>query len=151
MKNLLALGLTAACLAIATSGVAFSGDDVRGCNVATLKGTYVFAASGHVINPVSGAAQPKALVEVIEFKGDGTAVFPTATRSVNGTIAQNLSTVGTYTVGEDCVGTLTIDGPTFDMFISPRGNQLWMIQTNPGSVFEGSATRTSTGPRENPR
>ena len=46
-------------------------------------------------------------------------------------------------VTEDCVGTMTFDGPTFDMFLSPRGDQLWLIQTNPNNVFAGSAKRTS--------
>ena len=43
-------------------------DDV--CGVHTLRGTYVFAARG--FNIVAGVAQPKAIVEVVEFNGDGT-------------------------------------------------------------------------------
>jgi hypothetical protein len=87
--------------------------------------------------------QPKAIIEVIDFNGDGTLTVPAATRSVNGVITRSPSSVGTYTVTVDCVGTIAFAGPAFDIFISPQGNQLWLIQTNPYNVFEGSATRTS--------
>ena len=42
----------------------------NGCTLRTLRGTYVFSASG--FNIVAGVAQPKAIVEVIVFNGDGT-------------------------------------------------------------------------------
>lgn len=126
------------------SGVAFADDDGTRCSERTLHGSYVFAASGFTI--AAGSAQPKAIVEVIDFNGDGTLSVPAATRSVNGAITRSLPSVGSYTVAEDCTGTIAFDGPSFDIFVSPRGNQLWLIQTNPNNVFEGSATRT-TGPR----
>jgi hypothetical protein len=31
--------------------------------------------------------------------------------------------------------------PSFDTFVSPKGDTVWMIQTNPNSVFQGTATR----------
>jgi hypothetical protein len=100
----------------------------------------VFSASGFTI--VTGVTVPKAIIEVIDFNGDGTLAVPGATRSLNGVIARSLPSVGTYTVTEDCVGTITFAGPAFDIFISPRGNQFWLIQTNPDNVFQGAATRT---------
>jgi hypothetical protein len=57
------------------------------------------------------------------------------TRSLPGT--------GTYTVEDNCTGTITFDGPLFDIFLSPRADAIWMIQTNPGTVFQGTATRVS--------
>ena len=143
MKNVLMWTVVAVLLTLGVSSVAFAADDVDRCRVQTLHGRYVFSASGFMTNAVSGVVQPKAIVEVIEFNGDGTLAVPAATRSVNGTITRSLPSVGTYTVAEDCVGTITFDGPAFDIFISARGNQLWLIQTNPNSVFAGSATRTS--------
>ncbi len=135
------IGMTMAVfLAVGVSGAASPGDDPHQCRVQSLRGRYVFSASGFMT--VSGSLQPKAIVEVIDFNGDGTLSVPAATRSVNGVIARSLPSVGSYTVADDCAGTITFDGPTFDIFVSPRGNQLWLIQTNPGSVFEGTATRT---------
>ena len=63
-----------------------SHDDV--CGVRTLRGTYTFAASG--FNIVAGVAQPKAIVEVIEFNGDGTLSVPAATLSANGVIIRTV-------------------------------------------------------------
>jgi hypothetical protein len=103
----------------------------------------VFSASGFTIDPVSGVARPKAIVEVIDFNGDGTLTVQTGTRSVNGVITRFQPVAFTYTLGETCTGTITFDGPTFDIFVAPHGNQLWLIQTNPNNVFEGSATRAS--------
>jgi hypothetical protein len=116
-------------------------DDV--CRVNTLRGTYVFAATG--FNIVAGVAQPKAIVEVVEFGGDGTLSVPAVTLSVNGVIVRPLPSIGTYTVEDDCSGTILFAGPAFDIFIAPDAEVIWMIQTNPNSVFQGTATRTSRG------
>jgi hypothetical protein len=116
-------------------------DDV--CGVNTLRGTYVFAATG--FNIVAGVAQPKAIVEVVEFNGDGTLSVPAVTLSVNGVIVRPLPGIGTYAVAEDCSGTILFAGPSFDIFVSPDAEVIWMIQTNPNSVLQGTATRTSRG------
>lgn len=128
-------------LTIFVSGTAIAGDDGAQCSVRTLHGRYVFSANGFTI--VGGAVVPKAIIEVIDFNGDGTLAVPAATRSLNGVITRSLPSVGTYTVTEECTGTITFAGPTFDIFVSPRGRQFWLIQTNPDNVFQGSATRTS--------
>lgn len=135
------MGMMAVFLAVGVSGAVFADDDPPRCSVRTLRGRYVFSANGFMV--ASGSVQTKAIVEVIEFNGDGTLSVSGATRSISGVIARILPSVGSYTIAADCVGTITFDGPTFDIFVSPRGNQLWLIQTNPGSVFEGLATRTS--------
>jgi hypothetical protein len=113
------------------------------CGVDTLRGTYVFTAAG--FNIVAGVAQPKAIVEVIEFNGDGTLSVSAATLSVNGVIVRPPSSIGTYTIENDCSGAILFGGPTFDIFISWGADEIWMIQTNPNSVFQGTATRTSRG------
>jgi hypothetical protein len=111
------------------------------CTSRTLKGTYVFSATG--FNIVAGVAQPKAIVEVIRFNGDGTLLVPAATLSANGVIIRSLPGLGTYTVEDDCTGTITFSGPTFDAFISRDGDTVSMIQTNPSTVFQGTAKRQS--------
>jgi len=143
MKHLKKVAV-AAVVAIFVPGAVFATGDPDACSARTLRGTYVFSASGFTVNPVSGIVQPKAIVEVIDFNGDGTLAVPAATRSVNGVVARSLPGVGSYTVNEDCTGTITFDGgPSFDIFVAPRGNTLWLIQTNPNNVFPGSATRVS--------
>jgi hypothetical protein len=133
------LNLTTLLAFTAMSGVALAANE---CTLKTLRGTFVFTASGY--NIVAGVAQPKAIVEVIDFNGDGTLSVPAATRSVNGVIARTTAGIGTYTVDTGCTGTIVFDGPSFDIFVSPKGERIWMIQTNSGGVFEGISESAPT-------
>ena len=131
------------------------GDEQHGCTVARLHGLYVFAATGFTGLPVTSSsppAQPKAIIELIRFNGDGSLDVPGATRSINGSIAQiPAGGTGIYTVsdvvppGGACTGTLTFSpsGPHFDLFIAPNGKRIWMIQTDSGNVFQGMTTKLS--------
>ena len=137
----------AATMALGTSGVARADSAPQSCSAQMLHHSYLFAAHGW--NIVGGMAQPKAIVEGIDFNGDGTLVSPFATVSINGTIIHSSGSVGSYTVAADCTGTLTFTGgPSFDIFVQHGdGKQLWMIQTGPPAappaVFEGTATKVS--------
>jgi hypothetical protein len=130
-----------AAMAQGTSGFARADRVSDSCGAHTLRGSYLFATHGW--NIVGGVAQPKAIVEGIDFNGDGTLVSPFATVSINGTILHSSGSLGTYTVNTDCTGTVSFTGgASFDIFVEQNGKQLWMIQTGPGSpVFEGTATR----------
>jgi hypothetical protein len=142
LKRLTRQGVIAATMVLGVSGVALADND---CTLKTLRGSFVFAAKGYTI--VAGVAQPKAIVEVINFNGDGTLSVPGATLSVNGVIVRTPpGGIGSYTVEAGCSGTITFDGPLFDMFISPDGKKIWMIQTNPETVFQGTATRVGNAP-----
>ena len=136
-----ALVTLVAAMALGTTAVAQAPKSIAGCGNYTLHGSYLFTAHGY--NIVGGVAQPKAIVEGIDFNGDGTLVSPFATVSINGTILHSSGSLGTYTVNPDCTGTLSFTtGPSFDIFVDAGGRQLWMIQTGPGSpVFEGTVTR----------
>jgi hypothetical protein len=127
------------------SGFAQANGERQGCTERTLRGSYVFSATG--FNIVGGIQQPKAIVEVIAFNGDGTLDVPAATVSLNGVIIRSLPSSGTYAVEDNCSGTITLNGPTFDIFLSPDGDDISMIQTNPNTVFQGLATRRSRGLR----
>jgi len=126
------------------SGVAAAGGEHRACTVRTLRGSYVFSATG--FNIVGGVQQPKAIVEVIVFQGDGMLDVAAATVSLNGVIIRSVPSAGTYTVEDDCTGTITLNGPTFDIFVSKDGDVISMIQTNPNTVFQGLATRRMNRP-----
>jgi hypothetical protein len=134
-----------------TPAVAQTQSPAQTCGAHTLRGLYIFATHGW--NIVSGVAQPKAIVEGIDFNGDGTLTSPFATVSINGVILRFGAGSGSYTVDPDCTGTIAFAGGiTYDIFVDPRGGkQLWMIQTAPaipglpptGPVFEGTAVRVS--------
>ncbi|HYY13039.1 MAG TPA: hypothetical protein VE758_01250 [Chthoniobacterales bacterium] len=148
IKTILALVLT-----FGASGVVRA-QTTGTCSLQTLDGTYVFATHGW--NIVNGAAAPKAIVEEIEFNGDGTLTSPFATVSINGTILHFSGGAGTYTLQSNCTGTLSFtNGITFDIVVDPPpppshqtfSKHLWMIQTHDPSgaspVFEGEVTRVS--------
>jgi hypothetical protein len=138
--------LLAAALAFGMSGIARAGagDSAGpGLSVHTLHGLYLFGTHG--FNIVGGVAQPIALVEGINFNGDGTLVSPFATVSINGLILRFSGTVGVYTVEPSGQGTLTFtSGPpvTFDIFVeSGDGKQVWMMETGANTVLQGTATK----------
>ena len=84
MKSL-ARAVAALALVFGLSGVA-NAQQHPFCTLNTLRGTYVFTASGTYI--AGGVPQPKAIVEVIEFEGDGTLTVGAVTVSINGSMTQ---------------------------------------------------------------
>jgi hypothetical protein len=119
------------------------------CSIATLRGTYVFSATGY--NIINNVAQPKSVTLLIRFNGDGTVSAPAATVSLNGTILRPTLLPGTYSIEPDCTGKLQFGppGPGFDLFVPWHGSFAVMAQTvnpvgqlgpQPG-VLEGRATR----------
>ena len=146
------------CMFIVIAAVAVSGHPGRAlaqsgvCGPQTLRGLYIFSATGY--NIVGGVPQPKALVEFIDFEGDGTLTVPTGTLTTNGNVNQAVVFRGVYTLlrglqgsgqlGTGCRGTLElIPGPTFDIYTDRTGTQVWMIQTTPNTVFQGTVTKLS--------
>ena len=138
--------LTCAAIAVAT-GLAMAApasateDDVVTCKLRSLRGVYEFSASG--FNIMNGVAAPKAIIERLVFDGRGGVLTPAVSLSVNGNIIQPpQGNPGTYTVDKNCTGTLTFaDGPMFDLHIAPNDKSVRMLQTNPGTVMQGTATR----------
>ena len=114
------------------------------CTAATIRGVYMFHASGY--NIVSGVPLPKAIIETVVLDGLGNVTTPSVSLSINGTILQPpQGNPGVYTVEADCTGTLTFaDGPKFDLQITPNGKQINMLQTNPNTVMQGTARRVSS-------
>jgi hypothetical protein len=113
------------------------------CSAATLRGVYMFHASG--FNILNGAALPKAIIETLVFHGDGNVTTPAVSVSINGVLLQPpQGNPGIYAVEADCTGTLTFaDGPRFDLQIKPNGKVINMLQTNPNTVMQGTAEKVA--------
>ena len=146
-RMLLAAALLVTAMVLGPSDVVLANDK---CLVNTLHGLYVFSATGFIIPAAPASAQPKAIVELIRFNGDGSLDVPGATRSLNGVITQVPGGgTGSYTLAtlvpadRGCVGTLTFlpSGPHFDLFLPLDGKEIWMIQTDAGNVFQGTASK----------
>jgi hypothetical protein len=136
--------LIAAAMLCCLAGTAVAKD--KDCSLGTLQGDYVFSASGHSL--IAGVWVPKAIVEYIHFNGDGTLTVTAATvanAGGSGTVTQSPpGGTGTYALDANCKGTLQFTpGPSFDIFVGPRGREFWMIQTNPNNVFQGSVKKVS--------
>lgn len=134
----------AAVALICLSGTTMAKDKV--CSLRTLEGDYVFSASGHSL--IAGAWMPKAIVESLHFNGDGTLTVTAATvanAGNSGIVTQSPpGGMGTYALDANCKGTLQFTpGPSFDIFVALRSGDFWMIQTNPGNVFQGEVRRVS--------
>ena len=144
------LSLSVGLLTVAP-GYAEEKDHATECTPATLTGLYVFTATGYNIVPSgfstgpSTVPQPKAIVEVIDFSGDGTLTTPAVSRSANGVIFPNtVGSNGEYTVNEDCTGTVTfVTDVHLDIFIAPNGKEFHLIQTDANSVLAAVARKVS--------
>jgi hypothetical protein len=139
MRRTIAVAMAAGLVAIAglslSGTVTASNDDVaRGCHLGTLKGRYLFDFSGTLAPPAVGVTQPVAskAAGVHLFNGDGTGT-DTVTFTIGGQVAlENVVSPISYVVNADCTGSYTVlDGPAFDLFIAPDGEQFAIIATAP--------------------
>jgi hypothetical protein len=141
-----ALGCLVATMALGTSDTARAAVDARVCHVGTLRDLYMWTFDGY--QNFGGNPVPKAIMEGIQFNGNGTFTVPFGTLNIGGFIVVDISGgVGTYTVASDCTGTLSVtDGPSFNMYVGPGAKQLWITQTGGGpgdgtGLGVGTATR----------
>lgn len=144
--------LVGATLALCAPGFAHA--SLGSCSNASLRGRYVFTASGFTRAPASPPGTPwvpKAILEVLQFNGDGTVLTPAVTAANPfgdlGSIMQPPGGApGEYTVNADCTGTVHFLDPnnvTFTIHVDAFGAEVQMIQTNPSNnVFEGIARRS---------
>jgi hypothetical protein len=123
-------------------GYAGDNEGATKCTVATLKGRYLFTATGTLLPP---AVEEPTLVSVAGYhifdgKGGGQD-FVTALR--NGIDEQVPVPIPvTYTLNSDCTGTYTLPGgANFDIFVAPNGDELAAIATGPGSVLVNPPSR----------
>jgi hypothetical protein len=119
-------------------GFADENDGATKCTLATLKGRYLFGGSGTLFPPAFGVTETSvdsaAGFHIFDGKGNG---HDYVTFTVNG-IDQNVPSPNdlTYTLNPDCTGTysvlpLGVGFPTFDIFVSPNGDEMTSIATGP--------------------
>ncbi|GAB1646245.1 hypothetical protein [Krasilnikovia sp. MM14-A1259] len=140
------IGLLGAAGAFVLSGSADASESAAApaCGNATLKGRYIFAASGWTIS--GGANQPFALSGIEHYTGAGT-ITGTVSQSVNGVITSQAHETGTYSVNADCTGTATytvagVDAH-FDLYVAPSGQSFTENQTDAGTAVSLTENRVS--------
>jgi hypothetical protein len=111
-----------------------------------LRGLYLWTFDGYA--NFGANLVPKAVMQGLQFNGDGTTYNPFGTVNIGGTtIIDATGGVGTYTVAADCTGTISItNGPSFNMYVGPGAQQIWTTQVAGGAgtgagLGVGTATR----------
>jgi hypothetical protein len=131
-----------AAMALGTPATARAEAD-RHCSVHMLRGLYLWTFDGYA--NLGGNLVPKAVMQGLQFNGDGTTFNPFGTVNIGGTIIIDATGgVGTYTVAADCTGTISItDGPSFNMYVGPGAQQIWITQiVGAGATGLGVGTAT---------
>jgi hypothetical protein len=138
----------AATMALGTSSPARAAADGRVCSAGMLRGLYLWTFDAQT--NVDGNFVPTAVMQGLQFNGDGTTYNAFGTVNIGGTIIFDATGFsGTYTVNPDCTGTLAPApgiAPTFNIYVGPGAQQVWTIQSGPDGegtpgVSRGPAVR----------
>jgi len=133
-------------------GFADENDGATRCTVKTLKGRYLFGGGSATLFPPAFGVKEVSVGSAAGyhiFDGDGTGMdFVTFT--VNG-VDQNVPSPNhlTYTLNSDCTGTYTVlhGGPSFDIFVSPNGEELAVTATGPPGNALAEGPNRRVGPK----
>ena len=112
------------------------------CNTATLKGNYVYAGEGFVVEAGSAQRIPFATAGREVYPGDGT-LTASDTTVTNG-VVQRTDYTATYTLESDCTGTYTYDDDPsnpFDLFVDGSGAEFAYVATASDRVAAGYERR----------
>jgi len=102
---------------------------------ATLRGTYTLRGEGTIVG-----IGPMTAVGWLTYDGKGNVVNSFMSASVNGVIS-TFTISGPYTVNSDCAGSTDLSGSHYNFVVSPDGNRVNWIQTDPGTVVSGTIVR----------
>ena len=117
--------------------------DAQGCSVHMLRGLYLWTFDAY--ENFDGNFVPVAVMQGLQFNGDGTTYNTFGTVNIGGTIVFDVTgAVGSYTVAPDCTGTLSITGgPSFNIYVGPGARQVWTIQSSPDPLAPGVSRGTA--------
>jgi hypothetical protein len=115
------------------------------CRNATLKGTYIYYNDGWLVS--GGKKEPFSIAGVDRFNGVG-AGHGVTTFDVNGKVVNaNTPETSTYTIKADCIGKIVFDTAGsighFNVYVSPSGGLVSLIETDRGSVGGGTESRVA--------
>ena len=133
-------------MALGASGTARAAADAQVCSVGMLRGLYLWTFDG--FENFGGNFAPKAIMQGLQFNGDGTTFNTFGTVNIGGFIIIDTGGFGgTYTVAPDCTGTISVpDGPSFNMYVGPGAQKVWFTQIS-GGAGDGSGTGVGTATR----
>jgi hypothetical protein len=120
---------------VALISAAHAQDNIAGCSLSTLKGTYSVQGQGTVVAQLPGLPAPpfpfaEVAVDFLDGSGNISGKF---TANVNGVVIPG-TVSGTYTVGSDCTGLISMQTnsgiPVDESFVVLRTGDLRLVQTD---------------------
>jgi hypothetical protein len=139
-----ALGCLVAAMALGRGTSATAGPaPAQVCSVGMLRGLYLWTFDAY--ENLGGNFVPVAVMQGLQFNGDGTTYNAFGTVNIGGTIVFDVTGApGIYTVAPDCTGTLSITGgPNFNIYVGPGAQQVWTIQSSPDPLAPGVSRGTA--------
>ena len=129
-------------MAPGTSTTARAAADAQGCHMGMLRGSYIWTFDAY--ENFDGNFVPVAVMQGLQFNGDGTTYNTFGTVNIGGTIVFDVTgAVGSYTVAPDCTGTLSVTGgPNFNIYVGPGAQKVWTIQSSPTPASTGVSVGT---------
>ncbi len=117
-----------------------------GCSEATLQGNYLFSVRTEPLHDSTDPRYPGAAAGIRTFDGAGN-LTQVATVNGGGQITHDVDLPGTYTLGVDCTGTMTINGTrNWDIFVAPDGSEGLAIAIGDGVTTVAIASQTFKKP-----
>ena len=123
------------------------GDDHGDRRPGVPNGTYVFFDSGYYVPPFPGVSGqvPEAGAGQATFFANGT-LSVVSSFSFGGQVFTGVTSTGTFTVNADGSVSQTVttslgDVLHHDLYPTPDGNTIAIVQTDPGSIWNGVLTR----------
>ncbi len=106
----------------------------EGCTLATLQGNYVYIVRADTRSDLPDPGFPTVVVGARTFDGAGN-LSGVDTVSRGGQITRGGTNTGTYTLGSDCTGTMTISGVrNWDIVVASDGSEAAAIRTDEGTI-----------------
>jgi len=115
------------------AGIVRSVQAQEGCTLTTLQGTYLFTVRLDNRSDLPDPKLPGVVAGVRTFDGAGN-LSQVASDSMGGVITQRIAATGTYTLDSDCIGTMTIRGRPWDIFVAEDGSEGVATRTDDGTI-----------------
>jgi hypothetical protein len=129
------------------AGSAHSVRGQEGCTLATLQGNYlVTVRQDNRIDPLDPML-PQVVAGIRTFDGEGN-LSQVVSDSQGGTIHRQIAAAGTYTLDSNCMGTMTINGRNWDIYVAVDGSEAVGTRTDDGTIAAQTFKRPVGGGRE---
>ncbi len=133
MNRVVSLAVVLCSLAVFNGVVWAEGHHHKGCTLATLQGNYLVTVRlDNRIDPLDPML-PQVAAGIRTFDGEGN-LSQVVSDSQGGTIHRQTAAAGTYTLDSNCMGTMTINGRNWDIYVAVDGSEAVGTRTDDGTI-----------------